>query len=398
MIRAARKKRSFLKWFFVGTGGVLFIAAIVFFFVLPPLVGDWLNPTAQKSPYQVSPEAQALHQQLFVADMHADSLLWNRNLLIKSTVGHVDIPRMREGNLALQFFTVVTKSPRGLNIEKNAGDTDDIFWLTLAQRQPLETLSSLTKRALNQSYRLHQFAEKSEGKFVLIKTKRDLANFLERRKTEKDLVAGILGIEGAHALDGKPENVEVLFDAGFRMMSPSHFFDSEMGGSAHGVEKYGLTERGREMLKRMEARGMLFDVSHSSSATIDDVLKLATKPVVVSHTGVRGTCPNNRNLTDEQLRGIAKTGGIIAIGFWDTAVCGSDAKAIAKAIRYTANVVGVQHVALGSDFDGSVETAFDASGMALVTEALMQEDFTAEEIEKIMGANVLRLLLEQLPD
>jgi membrane dipeptidase len=396
--RPTGKKRRILKWLLIGALGVLFIFAVVFFFVLPPIVGNQLNPTTQKPPYQVSPAAQNLHQQLFVADMHADSLLWNRNLLIKSDAGHVDFPRMRDGNLALQFFTVVTKSPRGLNIEQNSGDTDDIFWLTLAQRQPLDTLSSLTRRAVNQAYRLHQFAERSGGKFVIIKTKRDLANFLERRKTEKDLVAGILGIEGAHALDGKPENVEVLFDAGFRMMSPSHFFDSEMGGSAHGVEKYGLTERGREMLRRMEANGMLFDLAHASAATFDDVLKLATKPVVVSHTGVRGTCPNNRNLTDEQLRGIAKTGGLVAIGFWDTAVCQSNPQAIANAIRYTANIVGVNHVALGSDFDGSVETAFDASGMALVTEALMRENFTAEEIKLIMGDNVLRLLSQHLPD
>lgn len=398
MLRARRKKASWLKWLLVTLTGAFLIAVIVFFFVLPQLVGNVLNPTTQKPPYTVSPAAAELHAQLFVADMHADSLLWNRNLLVKSDVGHVDIPRMREGNLALQFFTVVTKSPRFLNLEKNSGDTDDIFWLTLAQRQPLETLSSLTKRALRQAFRLHQFAEQSGGKFVLIKNKRDLAQFLERRQNEKDLVAGILGIEGAHALDGKPENVDLLFDAGFRMMSPSHFFDSEMGGSVHGVEKYGLTEKGKEMLRRMEERGMLFDIAHASPAAIDDAVKRATKPIVVSHTGVKGTCSNNRNLSDEQLRAVAKTGGIIGIGFWASAVCESNPKAIAKAIRYAANVAGIDHVALGSDFDGSVETAFDASGMALVTEALLQENFSPEEIEKIMGKNVLRVLSQYLPE
>jgi microsomal dipeptidase-like Zn-dependent dipeptidase len=197
----------------------------------------------------------------------------------------MDLPRMREGNLALQFFTVVTKSPRFLNIEKNSGDTDDIFWLALAQRQPLENLFSLTKRALYQARRLHEFAEKSNGKFIIIKNKRDLADFLRRRETEKDLAAGILGIEGAHALDGNPENVDVLFNAGFRMMSPSHFFDTEMGGSAHGIEKYGLTEKGRQMILRMEQRGMFIDVAHASAKTIDDVLKIATRPVIVSPYG-----------------------------------------------------------------------------------------------------------------
>ena len=125
---------------------------------------------------------------------------------------------------------------------------------------------------------------------------------------------------------------------------------------------------------------------------------MATKPVVVSHTGVKGTCDNNRNLSDEQLKSIAKTGGIIGIGFWDTAVCGDDAKSIAKAIRYTANVVGVEHVGLGSDFDGSVKVPFDTSGEALITETLLNEGFTEDEIAKIMGGNVIRLLSENLPN
>ncbi|HEX8250342.1 MAG TPA: dipeptidase [Pyrinomonadaceae bacterium] len=372
--------------------------AAFFFFILPGIIADSQNPVANKPPYQVSENARNLHQKLFVADLHADSLLWNRDLNEKSASGHVDFPRMREGNIALQFFTVVTKSPRDLNIEQNSPDTDNIFWLTLAQRQPLGNLSSLLKRAVYQAEKLHQYAQKERGKFIIIKTKRDLADFLERRRNEPDLIAGVLGIEGAHALEGKPENVDVLFDAGFRMMSPSHFFDSEMGGSAHGVEKEGLTEAGREMISRMEQHGMIVDVAHASAQAIDDVLQMAKRPVAVSHTGVRGTCDNNRNLTDEQLRLIAETGGVVGIGFWDTAVCGEDAATIAKAIRYTANTVGTNAVALGSDFDGAVKTPFDVSGMALITEALLLENFSENEIKQIMGGNVLRLLSENLPE
>jgi microsomal dipeptidase-like Zn-dependent dipeptidase len=119
--------------------------------------------------------------------------------------------------------------------------------------------------------------------------------------------------------------------------------------------------------------------------------------VVVSHTGVKGTCDNTRNLSDEQLKGIARTGGVIGIGFWDTAVCGNDAKAIARAIRYTANVIGVDHVALGSDNDGAVTVPFDISGVVQITDALLEEGFSDEEIGKIMGRNALRLLIENLP-
>jgi membrane dipeptidase len=371
--------------------------AVFFFGFAPSMVANSLNPVINKPPYRVSEKARNLHEKLLVADMHADALLWNRNLLEKSAIGQVDVPRLLEGNVALQTFSVVTKSPRGLNIENNDDQTDTIFWLAFGQLQPLENLSSLTKRAVYQAAKLHEYAAKSDGKLVVVKTKSDLRNLLERRRTEK-IVGGLLAIEGAHALDGNVDNVEVLYNAGFRMMSPSHFFDNEFGGSAHGVEKYGLTEKGREMIRRMEAHGMLVDVAHASAKTVDDVLSVAIKPVVVSHTGVKGTCANNRNLSDDQLRAIAKTGGIIGIGFWETSTCGKDAKAIAKAIRYTANVVGVEHVALGSDFDGSVETPFDASGEALITEALLNEGFNDDEIGKIMGGNYLKLLSENLPN
>ena len=220
------------------------VLAVIFLFAFfgfaPSYIATSMNQVINMPPYQISEKAKALHQKLLVADLHADSLSWNYDLNQKQTGNQVDVPRLLEGNVALQAFTVVTKSPRGMNIENNTDQTDNIFWLALAQRQPWENLWSLTKRALWQAKKLHEYAANSNGKLIVIKTKRDLQSFLERRRSEK-IVGGWLGIEGAHALDGKVENVDVLFEAGFRMMSPSHFFDSEMGGSAHGVEKYGLT-------------------------------------------------------------------------------------------------------------------------------------------------------------
>lgn len=382
----------------LGILAVLLAGFLIFFFGFAASVTERsLNPIILHPPYHVGERASRLHAALFVADMHADSLLWGRDLNEDSKIAQVDVPKLIRGNVALQAFTVVTKTPRGLNIERNTDETDNIFWLALAQRQPLENLSSLTRRALWQARKLHEYAAASDGKLVVIKDKRDLAAFLERRTTER-VVGGWLGIEGAHALDGDLNNVDVLFDAGFRMMSPSHFFDNDIGGSAHGVEKYGLTEKGKEMVRRMEARGMLVDVAHASAKTIDDVLAMATRPVVVSHTGVKGTCDNQRNLSDDQLMRIAATGGVIGIGFWDTAVCGDDNVAIARSIRYAVSIVGIDHVALGSDFDGSVKAPFDTSGEAMITEALIDQGFSDDEIAKIMGGNVLRLLSTSLPD
>ncbi len=377
---------------------VLFAGFLIFFFGFAASITErTLNPVITKPPYQVSARAAELHKKLFVSDLHADALLWNRDLNEDSPIAHVDVPKLIRGNVALQAFTVVTKTPRGLNIERNTDETDNIFWLSLTQRQPLENLFSLTKRALYQAKKLHEYAANSNGKLTVIENKRDLAAFVERRRT-KQITAGWLGIEGAHALDGKVENVDVLYDAGFRMMAPTHFFDNDIGGSAHGVEKYGLTDKGKDVIRHMESKKMLVDVAHASPKTIDDILAMATRPVVVSHTGVKGTCDNQRNLSDDQIKRIAVTGGVIGIGFWDTAVCGEDAASIARAIKYAVRIAGVDHVGLGSDFDGSVKAPFDTSGEALITEALIAEGFSDDDIVKIMGGNVLKLLTENLPE
>ncbi|MBL8207252.1 MAG: dipeptidase [Blastocatellia bacterium] len=374
---------------------LLVLVAVLAF--VPAQVERGMNRVLNAAPYAASDRAKALHQQLFVADLHADSLLWNRNLLERSTRGHVDVPRLIEGNVALQSFTIVSKTPRSMNIEANHDLTDNVTLLSVVELWPPRTWTSLKERALWQAQKLHEYAANSNGKFTLIQSRSDLESYVARRQKEQSITAGFLGIEGAQVLEGKAENVDAMFDAGFRMMAPTHFFDNEIGGSAHGVNKGGLTAVGKEVIRRMEAKKMLVDIAHASSATIDDVLAMATRPVMVSHTGVKGTCNNNRNLSDDQLRRIAKTGGVIGIGHWDTAVCGTDAKAIAKAMRYAVNIVGADHIGLGSDFDGAVTVPFDTTGLVQITDALLGEGFNEDEIKKIMGGNVLRVLREHLP-
>jgi microsomal dipeptidase-like Zn-dependent dipeptidase len=117
----------------------------------------------------------------------------------------------------------------------------------------------------------------------------------------------------------------------------------------------------------------------------------------VSHGGVRGTCDNNRNLTDAQLEAIAKKGGLIGIGYWPVAVCGSDAAAIVRALVYVGKKVGFDHVALGSDYDGAVEVPFDTTGLAQITDKLLSEGLTDVQIHQVMGGNVGRFLAAQLP-
>jgi len=370
---------------------------IAFFVTIPRLVDEQENKLIRKPPYTASEPALTLHKELTIADLHADSLLWGRDLLERGEYGQVDIPRLADGNVALQVFSLPTKTPRGLNIESNDDQSDEITLLAIVDRWPPKTWNSLTERALYQARRLHQFASGSRGGFVVIESTADLSNYLDRRRLNHRLTAGLLSIEGAHALDGKLENLDVLYRAGYRMMSPSHFFDNDIGGSSAGINKTGLTEKGREWVRETEARHMIVDLAHASPKTIDDVLAIATRPVVVSHTGVKGTCNNNRNLSDDQIRSVAAKGGLIGIGYWDTATCGTDAQAIVKAMRYVSDRVGVEHVALGSDFDGAVTTPFDTTGLVEITDAMLQAGYSEQDIRMIMGGNVMKFLQENLP-
>ncbi|WP_137884978.1 dipeptidase [Pseudomonas sp. 2FE] len=373
------------------------VIGLAIFFSLPNLLDRKLNSVATPAPYPASADAKQLHNSLFIADLHDDALLWERDLLKRVDYGHSDLPRMLEGRVGLQVFSTVTKTPRGLNYEKNASDSDNITLLVMAQRWPRATWTSLLERALYQSQKLHQAAADSAGRLVLVRNRAELAAFIQAWKQDPQRLAAILATEGLHPLEGQLANVDRLYDADFRIAGLTHFFDNEVGGSAHGLEKAGLTPFGRRVIARLEEKGMLVDLAHASRPLIDDVLAIATRPVLVSHTGVEGTCPGTRNLSDEHLQRIAATGGVIGIGYWDTAVCATSVAAIVKAIRYTVDKVGIEHVALGSDFNGTIHAPFDATGLAQLTEALLQAGFSRTDIAAIMGGNVQRLLLQSLP-
>lgn len=355
------------------------------------------NPTPRVPSTPVSERASELHATLRVADLHADSLLFGRDLLLRGDRGHVDVPRLIEGRVALQVLSCAMKVPRHLNIERNEDTSDDVLKIAIGKRWPPRTWRSILARALHQAGQARRLAAASGGAFRLIETRRDLDRYLAAREADPAMTAGLLSIEGATALDGDPANVDVVADAGFRMISPAHFTDTEFGGSAHGIEQGGLTDLGREMVRRMEARGVLLDVAHASGATIDDALTVSTRPVVASHTGVRGVRDNARNLSDAHLQGIAATGGLVGIGFWPTACGGPAAADIARSIAYAVERIGVEYVALGSDWDGAVPVPFDAANVVRLTDALLEVGLDGPAIRAVMGENVLRVLGEALP-
>jgi microsomal dipeptidase-like Zn-dependent dipeptidase len=375
----------------IGLGAVLLLAGIGFFGLAPVLVERGGNKVTDPA-FQPDDRALALHRKLVVVDLHADALLWRRDLLALHDYGHVDLPRLIAGNVTLQVFSSVTKTPRGQNYNSNSGDTDNITPLVIAELQPMRTWHSLLQRSLYHAEKLHDFAAASNGRLRIITSPADLDALLAARAKGATLAGGLLSTEGAQNLEGDVRNVDRLYAAGFRMLGLVHFFDNEVGGSMHGVKKGGLTALGVQVVQAAEQRGMVVDLAHSSAATFADVLRMARRPVVVSHGGVKAVCDTPRNLSDDQLRALAANGGLIGIGYWDAAVCQPRPEFVARAILHAVQVMGVDHVALGSDFDGVTTTGWDTADVAVVTGALQKAGMAEADIAKVMGGNAVRVL------
>ena len=381
----------------LGTSAAITMGAVALGGTAAQVVERRRNRVHRRGPYVASPRAVELHRTLTVVDLHADSLLWGRDLRRRAGYGHLDVPRLVEGGVAIVGFAASTHVPRRANMERNDDRTDDVTLIAVGLRWPRSTWTSRLARALHLASRLREMAAGSAAQLTVIESRTDLDAYLARRAVDPAITAGFLAVEGAQVLEGGVDDLDMVFRAGYRMLSPAHFFDTAYGGSAHGVVKGGLTDAGRQLLSRMEELGMVMDVAHASSATIDDVLSLAARPVVASHTGVQASAPGIRNLPDDQVRGIAATGGLVGIGFWPVASGGDDAAAISRSITAAIELAGVDHVGLGSDFDGAVPTPFDASGMPLLTDALLAEGLSETDIAAVMGGNALRVLAAALP-
>ncbi len=377
---------------------LLVVILAVCFFAFAPRYFDSTNNALDGKPLEaVSEEAKALHSTLTIVDLHSDTLLWQRSVLEPVEYGHMDLQRLQEGNVALQVFSSVTKTPTGQNYDSNSADGDNVTLLVIGQLQPVRTWTSLLERSLWHATKRDRAVEESGGVFAGVNDGSDLESLLtDREAGAKDRTGALLSIEGLHNLEGKAENLDVLYDAGFRMAGLTHFFDNELAGSMHGEGKGGLTPFGRDIVEAMEVKGMIVDIAHLSKKAAAEVLTMATRPVVSSHGGVQATCDVNRNLTDEEIVGLAETGGVVGVGYWEGAVCDTSPAAIVKAMKHIRDLVGIEHVALGSDYDGTITARFDTSGLVHVTNELLKEGFTEAEIRAIMGENAIRVIREGL--
>ena len=377
----------------LGIAGVLLLG--------PGMVEKGQNRITPHEPWPVSEAARAMHERLIIGDWHADPLLWERDLTRRSTRGQMDLPRLIEGNVAVQVFTTVTKSPSGLNYDKNsAASRDDITLLSIVQMRPYRSWFNLTERALVQAAALQRAAEKAPDMLRIIRNRSDLAALLAAREGGAKTVGGILGAEGGHALSGDLANLDRLYDAGFRLMGLTHFFDNELGASLHGETGAdgGLTDFGRAVVQKMVEKHMIIDLAHASPQVVRETLAMVDVPVVVSHTGIYSQCQHHRNIPDDLIKAIADRGGMIGIGFWDEVTCDATPKGIAASIVAAIRLAGEDHVALGSDFDGAVETTFDVSELPALTQALIDAGLDEPVIAKVMGGNMVRFLAQALPE
>ncbi|SDB74231.1 Zn-dependent dipeptidase, dipeptidase homolog [Belnapia rosea] len=404
-----------------------------------------VDPVAATDRPAPPPEHLALHRQLFVADLHADTLLWGRDALRRAARGHADLPRLREGGVDLQIFAVPTNSPperpapgRPDDYCVSVEDRNLIGPLSVVQTWPVATWFDLRERALHQARRLMDLEARSRDparrgdapELVLVRTAADLQRVVEASAGGEPVLGAVLGLEGAHWIGGPGTTedevrarVRELFEAGFRLFAPTHQFDNALAGSSEGCVAGGLTRHGEVALLEAERLGMTVDLAHISPIALRDALRVLREPMAVSHAGVQAGCEppcrRPRNLSDDDLRAVARHGGVIGVGFWPEAVGAGGVAAILRvmahvleALREPAFLAEARradpafepstHLAFGSDFDGAVTAPFDATGLPALTHAMLDgtpglRPFSPEEVRRIAGLNVCRLLARRLP-
>ena len=328
-----------------------------------------------------SDRARAIHEAHPAIDLHADTLMWSRwtgydihkrhepPLPMAALGGHVDLPRMRDGAMGAQFFGLVSLpiADRSRGMARVVHEQIDALDAQLAARPGME----LVKKA-----------DELEG------------------ARGRGHMGALLGIEGAHALEGDLDNVGAFARRGVRYIGLLHFSANEAGYPAYGRgrdDDHGLTRWGHALVERCEAEGVLVDLAHVNKRGFLDACAIAKKPPIVSHTGVLGAFEHWRNIDDEQLRAVADKGGVVGVIFCPRFVGGDGLEPVVKHLLHILDVVGEDAAALGSDWDGFIvptQPLKDPRGLPLLTDALLDAGVSEACVGKILRENVMRVLRE----
>ncbi|WP_050434600.1 dipeptidase [Chondromyces crocatus] len=326
-----------------------------------------------------SPDARALHALSPAIDLHADSLMWSRwvgyDLHVRhdpplpwaAIGGHVDVPRLIEGGIGAQFFGLVS--------------------LPVGQRRGLAAV------IYEQIDELEKAARARPDRLIKARTAADIET-----ATKRGAVAALLGIEGAHALEGEIEQLERFARRGVRYLGLCHFSANEACFPAYGQGRrdgQGLTPFGREVVRRCEELGVIVDLAHINRSGFLEACEMATKPPMVSHTGVLGAFAHWRNIDDDQLRAVADRGGCVGVIFCPQFLGGEGLEPVVRHLRHIIDVVGEDTPALGSDWDGFIiptRDLCDAARLPLLTDALLAAGFSENVIRKLLRDNALRVI------
>lgn len=324
------------------------------------------------------------------ADAHADALMWNRDLTVVSEHGHVDFPRLAEANVKLQCFTLVT---RGWPVV-------DGFPLFAAKhgfgRIALRGEWACANWQIDQ---LEDFCRRSEGRAAIATVGTQLdRNLLEGR------LSCVLGVEGAHALEGRVDRVAELARRGVRFMSLTHLGNNSLGGTSMPLMgNRAMTPLGGEVLEAMAAAGMSVDLAHASRRLLGEILERSSAKgprVFCSHAGAAALSARWRNLEDSVLRRVAELGGVVGVIFGTIYLGGRRMEDLARHLEHVLKVCGEDAVAFGSDFDGSVPLPRgmrDARDLPRVAELLLERGHPERVVEKVAGGNLIRFFRETLP-
>lgn len=398
----------------------------------------YCNSLSCKSDYpEVKKVARALHEDLFIADMHSDALMW-RDVSEDHNRGHVNLQRLKAGNIKLQVFAMNSvfrfkKNYKGCYETQECGcDVLGIGGISLSRGWGVDAFQSsdCLHRLHKQSEWFHETVASRTRDFLVIKTPEDI-QILSNKYNNK--IGAMLSLEGVHGL-GKSDIKETVAiqrledyynNHHLRMMSLTHRFDISFGGSSEGCSRYGLTTKGKAIVERGFEIGILLDVAHSSRTVISEVAEKAfqyKKPIVVSHTGIYGTRAIPRNIHDRGIEEVALTGGIIGIGLWKRALPKPELETFSSYldvfvdnILYTVQLLDsvrmrcavkkagfekefnpFDHVALGSDYDGMTNVVLTPDQMVYLTNALMERGVSKRNIRKIMGENTARVFRQGL--
>jgi len=318
---------------------------------------------------------ESIHDRAFVIDLHNDVMEvisgsnFTYQLSDRHTTNHTDIPRFRDGGVDAQVFSIWI-SPT-------------TYQATAYFSTAMKFLDTLKAQAVR------------NPKDLGLVFRSDSVDALVRQKK----IAGIVVIEGGHCLEDKLENLLALYNAGARIMTITWNNSTSWAVSAQDsrADAVGLNDFGKQVVRTMDSLGMIIDVSHVGRKTVEDILATSKNPIIASHSGAYALRNHYRNLTDTQIRAIAQRGGVIGVVFYPTFLVSSGSARLENVLQhmdYIKNLVGVDYIALGSDFDGIETTPVGLENVTkfpAITEALLQRGYSRDDVRKILGGNFMRV-------